>query len=153
MTDSVARPGWLTRCAHCGTVPPRCVSGERHMIDWQKRHGYPLTLACEATLNIAKRPEILTLMREAKFETVFCGIETPEPEALRAMSKAHNMMMPLLESVEILNSYGLEVVSGIIMGLDTDTPDTPQAIMDFAEVSNIPIMTVNILYALPNTAL
>ena len=39
------------------------------------------------------------------------------------------------------------------MGLDTDSPETPQAIMDFAEVSNIPIMTVNILYALPNTAL
>jgi hypothetical protein len=39
------------------------------------------------------------------------------------------------------------------MGLDTDTDETPQALMDFAEMSNIPIMTVNILFALPNTAL
>jgi len=52
-----------------------------------------------------------------------------------------------------VNRYGLEAASGIIMGLDTDTPETPQAIMDFADVSNIPIMTVNILYALPKTAL
>jgi radical SAM superfamily enzyme YgiQ (UPF0313 family) len=123
------------------------------LIDWQKRHGYPLTLACEATLNIAKRPEILTLMREAKFETVFCGIETPEPEALRAMSKAHNMMMPLLESVEILNSYGLEVVSGIIMGLDTDTLDTGEAVLAFVEQSRIPVLTINLLQALPRTKL
>ena len=27
-----------------------------HLVDWQKRRGYPLRLACEATLNIAKRP-------------------------------------------------------------------------------------------------
>ena len=26
-------------------------------------------------------------MREAAFDTIFCGIETPEPEALKAMQK------------------------------------------------------------------
>ena len=36
-----------------------------HLIAWQKQHGYPLQFACEATLNIAKQPEILALMREA----------------------------------------------------------------------------------------
>ncbi len=56
-----------------------------HLIEWQKRNGYPLLLSCEATLNIAKRPEILELMREAYFTTIFCGIETPEPEALKAI--------------------------------------------------------------------
>ena len=66
-------------------------------------------------------------MREAGFQTVFCGIETPEPEALKAMYKAHNLMVPILEGVQTLNAYGMEVVSGIIMGLDTDTPETPRA--------------------------
>ena len=36
-----------------------------HLIEWQKRTGYVMRLACEATLNIAKRPEILEKMREA----------------------------------------------------------------------------------------
>ena len=49
-----------------------------HLIDWQKRHGYPLQFACEATLNIAKQTDILALMRDAGFLTVFVGIETPE---------------------------------------------------------------------------
>jgi hypothetical protein len=83
-----------------------------------------MRLACEATLNIAKRPEILEKMREAYFITIFCGIETPEPEALHAMHKDHNMMVPILEGVRTINSYGMEVVSGIIMGLDTDKPGT-----------------------------
>ena len=26
-----------------------------HLIEWQKRNGYPLGFACEATLNIAKQ--------------------------------------------------------------------------------------------------
>ncbi len=123
------------------------------LIDWQKRNGYPLTLACEATLNIAKRPDILEQMREAKFETVFCGIETPEPEALKAMSKAHNMMVPLFEAIDTLNAYGMEVVSGIIMGLDTDTLDTGQGVVAFVERSQIPVLTINLLQALPRTKL
>lgn len=123
------------------------------LIDWQKRNGYPFRLACEATLNIAKRPEILGPMREANFQTVFCGIETPEPEALRAMRKAHNLMAPILEGVQTLNRYGMEVVSGIIMGLDTDARETPERILAFVEASQIPLLTINLLQALPRTRL
>jgi radical SAM superfamily enzyme YgiQ (UPF0313 family) len=123
------------------------------LIEWQKSHGYPFMFACEATLNLAKRSEILELMRQARFETVFCGIETPEPDALKAMAKAHNMMVPLLEGVNTLNRYGLEIVSGIILGLDTDTPDTGARVLDFIEQSRIPILTINLLQALPRTPL
>ena len=104
-----------------------------HLIEWQRRNNYPLLLSCEATLNIAKRPEILELMHEALFTTIFCGIETPDPAALKAMSKQHNMMVPLLEGIETINSFGMEVVSGIIMGLDTDTADTGRAVLEFVE--------------------
>jgi radical SAM superfamily enzyme YgiQ (UPF0313 family) len=123
------------------------------LIEWQKARGYPFRFACEATLNIAKRPELLADMREANFQTIFCGIETPEPDALEAMDKAHNLMVPLLESIERLNSYGFEVVSGIILGLDTDTPETPRQILDFVEASHIPLLTMNLLQALPKTRL
>ena len=73
------------------------------------------------------------MMREANFTNVFFGIETPEPEALKAMKKGHNMTVPILEAIKTLNGYGIEVASGIIMGLDTDTPRHRQAIMDFIE--------------------
>ena len=124
-----------------------------HLIEWQQRNGYPLLLSCEATLNIAKRPEILALMREAYFTTVFCGIETPDPDALRAISKEHNMMVPIIGAIETLNSFGMEVVSGIIMGLDTDTPETGERLLEFVEQSQIPLLTMNLLQALPRTPL
>jgi radical SAM superfamily enzyme YgiQ (UPF0313 family) len=124
-----------------------------HLIEWQKRNGYPVEFACEATLNLAQSPNLLEMMRQAYFCPVFCGIETPEPEALRAISKQQNLSMPILEAVKILNSYGMEVVSGIIMGLDTDTPDTADRILEFIRLSQIPMLTINLLYALPRTPL
>ena len=124
-----------------------------HLVAWQKRHGYPLQLCCEATLNIAKCPDILALMREAYFCTIFCGIETPELAALEAMQKSHNRAIPLLEAVVTINSYGLEVVSGIILGLDTDTPQTTDHLTEFIDSSHIPVLTINLLQALPKTPL
>ena len=123
------------------------------LIEWQRANRYPLRFACEATLNIAKNERLLALMREAGFVTVFCGIETPEPRALRAMSKDQNLRLPLIEAVERLNAYGLEVVSGIILGLDTDDEGTADRIIEFIRASAIPILTINVLYALPKTPL
>jgi radical SAM superfamily enzyme YgiQ (UPF0313 family) len=124
-----------------------------HLIAWQKRNGYAVQLACEATLNIAKSPDLLEMMREAYFCTIFCGIETPDPAALHAMQKDQNNQMPVMEALKVIHSYGMEVVSGIIMGLDTDTPETADRILEFVELSNIPLLTINLLQALPRTPL
>jgi radical SAM superfamily enzyme YgiQ (UPF0313 family) len=92
-------------------------------------------------------------MREAAFDTIFCGIETPEPEALKAIDKAHNLMVPILDAVRTMNRHGMEVVSGIILGLDTDTKDSGARVLDFLEQSKIPMATINLLQALPRTPL
>jgi radical SAM superfamily enzyme YgiQ (UPF0313 family) len=70
----------------------------RHLIAWQRERGYPVDFACEATLNIAKYTELLQLMKGAYFCTIFCGIETPEVAALKAISKRQNLAGPLLDS-------------------------------------------------------
>ena len=124
-----------------------------HLVEWQRRNRFPVRFACEATLNIAKNERVLGLMRDAGFQVVFCGIETLEPAALRSMSKDQNLRMPILEAVRKLNDYGLEVVSGIILGLDTDTPATADHLIEFIEASQIPMLTINIIYALPKTPL
>ena len=104
----------------------------------RRSNGYPLGFACEATLNIAKQPEILELMREAGFTGIFVGIETPELDALMHMTKEHNASLPMYEAIATLNSYGLDVSSGIIIGLDTDTPQTVDRLIEFIERSQDP---------------
>ena len=44
----------------------------------------------------------------------------------------------MYEAIETLNSYGLEVTSGIILGLDTDTDDTERRLIDFIDRSQHP---------------
>ena len=63
------------------------------------------------------------------------------------------MMVPILEGVHTINQYGMEVVSGIIMGLDTDKPETGDALLAFVDESRIPLLTINLLQALPKTPL
>lgn len=125
----------------------------RELVRWQEERGYPIQFACEATLNLAQAPDVLELMREAYFTTVFCGIETPEENALEFIGKKQNLRQPILEAVRAMNSYGMEVVSGIIIGLDTDTPSTGERIGQFIQASAIPMLTINILHALPRTPL
>ena len=123
------------------------------LVAWQRTRGYPLAFACEATLNIAKQPEILKLMREASFLGLFVGIETPEADALTAMRKHQNNAVPMLQSIRTLNAFGLEVTAGIILGLDTDSDDTEGRLKDFIDLSQVPMLTINLLQALPKTPL
>ena len=124
-----------------------------HLLEWQKKHGYPMQFSCEATLNIAKQSDILALMREIQFLAIFVGIETPEAHALKAMRKEHNNSLPMMGAIKTLNDYGLEVTSGMILGLDTDSADTETRIKEFIDHSQIPILTMNLLQALPKTPL
>jgi hypothetical protein len=47
----------------------------------------------------------------------------------------------------------MEVTSGIILGLDTDSDDTESRLKDFIDISQIPMLTINLLQALPKTPL
>jgi radical SAM superfamily enzyme YgiQ (UPF0313 family) len=124
-----------------------------HLIAWQKRNAYPVEFACEATLNIARDAELLALMREAYFGTVFCGIETPDIATLHAIAKGQNAMVPMLDAIRTLNAHGMEVVAGIILGLDGESDDAAERILAFIEESQIPMLTINLLQALPKTPL
>jgi hopanoid C-2 methylase len=123
------------------------------LIEWQEKNSFPLSFAFEAPLNIAKYDDLLAQLRLACFTTIFVGIETPEEGALVAMDKEQNMVMPILEGVKRLNSYGMEVVAGMIIGFDTDGVETQQRVIEFIEQSKIPMLTINLLQALPKTPL
>jgi len=57
------------------------------------------------------------------------------------MHKEHSASLPMLEAIQTLDSYGLEVASGIILGLDSDTVETESHLNDFVNRSQIPMLT------------
>ena len=124
-----------------------------HLIEWQGRTNYQMRLTGEATINLAEDPDLLEQMREAYFTDMFLGIETPDLDTLKTISKRQNTRQPILESIATLNRYGIEVATGIIFGFDGETEDHAERAIRFVEASNIPIAVLNVLYALPRTPL
>jgi radical SAM superfamily enzyme YgiQ (UPF0313 family) len=92
-------------------------------------------------------------MREAFFTDIFFGIESPDEDTLEAIDKGQNIRMPILEAIKIINSHGIELHAGIILGLDSDGEDAADKVLAFIEQANIPLLAINVIYALPKTPL
>ena len=122
------------------------------LADWQERNGHPFTLLTEASVNLADDNELLKDMQRAGFRRVFLGIETPVEESLKEAQKSQNRGN-LLESVKRIQSYGMEVMAGFIVGFDNDPEDIFERQIDFIRESAIPLAMVGLLTALPDTQL
>ncbi len=123
------------------------------LVAWMRDHKYPFSFITEASLNLAEDPELLQGMREANFTSVFLGIETPVTESLKETTKFQNLRKDLLESVRLIQSYGIEVMAGFIVGFDNDPPDVFDRQIQFIRDAAIPLSMVGLLNALPNTQL
>jgi radical SAM superfamily enzyme YgiQ (UPF0313 family) len=119
---------------------------------WQKRKGYPFTFITESSVNLADDEPLLHSMREAGFSRVFLGIETPAEESLKEAQKSQNRGN-LLDSVKKIQTYGMEVMAGFIVGFDNDPDDIFERQIDFIRKSAIPLAMVGLLNALPDTQL
>lgn len=122
------------------------------LIEWQKKHGYPFSLLTEASVNLADDDDLLAAMREAGFRRVFLGIETPVEESLKEAQKPQNRGN-LLHAVRKIQSYGMEVMAGFIVGFDNDPDDIFERQIEFIRESAIPLAMVGMLNALPDTQL
>lgn len=123
------------------------------MVKWQRDHGHPFRFCTEASLNLADDSELLQLMKDASFNSVFLGIETPDECSLIANHKLQNTERDLLASVETIQQYGIEVMGGFILGFDTDRDDVFDRMVDFIQKSAIPVAMVGLLQAMPGTQL
>ena len=117
------------------------------IIRWMELHGNPFYFITEASINLSDDEELMTMMVKAGFAKVFVGIETPEASCLMECNKLHNNNRDLIECVNIIQRYGMEVFGGFIVGFDNDPPDIFQRQIDFIQKSGIITAMVGILNA------
>jgi radical SAM superfamily enzyme YgiQ (UPF0313 family) len=116
------------------------------LIEWRKgKNGVPFNT--QASINLADDAELMTLMTQAGFNTVFIGIETPNEDSLVECSKTQNKGRDLVESVKRLQRAGLQVQGGFIVGFDSDTTSIFQQQIDFIQRSGIVTAMVGLLQA------
>ena len=123
------------------------------LVEWSERNGAPFSFLTEASVNLAEDDELLEMMRRANFRRVFLGIETPVTESLKEAQKGQNTRRDLLASVKKIQSFGLEVMAGFIVGFDSDPEDIFERQINFIRESAIPLAMVGLLTALPDTQL
>ena len=121
--------------------------------EWQKSRGYPLLFYTEASIDLAQKPDLIDAMVKSNFFYVFIGIESPSPKSLKEAKKFQNLRRDPLESVHFIQSQGLWVTAGFIIGFDSDTEAIFEEQRDFIERAAIPWAMAGFLQAPPTTPL
>jgi radical SAM superfamily enzyme YgiQ (UPF0313 family) len=123
------------------------------LVKWQQEHRYAFRFFTEASINMADDPALMAGMRDSGFNEVFIGIETPSAASLKETGKTQNLKTDLSRAIRRIQSYGMEVMAGFILGFDSDTADIFDRQIAFIHENGIPRAMVGLLNALPGTDL
>lgn len=122
------------------------------LIAWrQGKQGMPFNT--EISMNLADDDDLMDLMVQAGFDTVFIGVETPAEDGLAECNKKQNLHRDLIADVKRIQRAGLQVQGGFIIGFDSDTPAIFQQQINFIQKSGITTAMVGLLQAPPGTRL
>ncbi len=157
--DSLYRLGWR---GPVFLVDDNFIGNKRDALEllpaiagWQKARGYPFTLITEASANLALMDAMMDAMIEAGFDSVFVGIETPNPKALLKTKKQQNTNETqenyLYHAVRKIQQRGMQVQGGFILGLDSDDEGVFDAQIDFIQETGIPVAPIYLLTAVKGT--
>jgi radical SAM superfamily enzyme YgiQ (UPF0313 family) len=124
-----------------------------HLIQWMQAHDYPFAFITEASINLADDDELVELMVEANFDSVFIGLETPDEGSLAECSKLQNCGRDLVAAVKKLQAAGLQVLGGYIVGFDHDDRNIFSRQIKFIQESGVVTAMVGLLNAIPKTRL
>lgn len=125
----------------------------KELIKWRKEKKYRWSFMTQISINMASDDELLALMRDAGFSTVFIGIETPSKGSLNECGKFHNQNRNMVDDVKKIYRYGMEVFGGFIIGFDNDDETIFDTQFQFIQETGIVVAMMGLLTALPGTKL
>jgi radical SAM superfamily enzyme YgiQ (UPF0313 family) len=125
----------------------------RALAKWNAGQSKPLTFYTQASIDMARDDELLGLMRDANFGSVFIGIESPRKASLAETHKTQNERIDLVAAVRKVQSYNLFITAGMIVGFDQDDASIFEEQYAFLQAANVPVVMLSVLLAVPKTPL
>jgi radical SAM superfamily enzyme YgiQ (UPF0313 family) len=115
----------------------------------------PLGLKWNAavSLDAAREPELLDLMRDSGCRSLFIGFESIDPGSIRSVHKGQNRTGDYDRAVAEIHRRGIMINASFVFGLDGDTPETFRATLDWIVRNRIETVTSHILTPYPGTVL
>jgi radical SAM superfamily enzyme YgiQ (UPF0313 family) len=111
----------------------------------------------ETDIRVAEDDELLGLMRDSGCRQILIGLESPRRGSLGGIETAANWKQRQFEryaaAIERIQSRGITVNGCFILGLDGDTPDVFDEVLDFVRQSGLYEVQITVLTAFPGTPL
>lgn len=107
----------------------------------------------QCAIQIADNLELLKAVAESGCYVLSFGLESINPEALKSVNKTWCDPREYPRILKTMNDAGIEIASEMIVGLDTDTPESLRATAEFIEKSSIIAPKFYCLTPIPGTPL
>ncbi len=114
---------------------------------------YNVNWSCQASINISKEDELLTLMKESGCGAILVGLESISEENLSCMDKNINRKHDFAEAIKKIQSFGILVQGSFILGYDFDTKASFDELIHFIDDAGLLMPLINILTPFPGTKL
>jgi radical SAM superfamily enzyme YgiQ (UPF0313 family) len=114
---------------------------------------YNINWMCQASMNISREDELLTLMRESGCGAIFMGFESISKKNLARMHKGVNQRYDYFEAIKNIQAHGILIHASFIVGYDFDTEAAFDELIDFIQESKLLMPLINVLTPFPGTEL
>jgi radical SAM superfamily enzyme YgiQ (UPF0313 family) len=111
----------------------------------------------EADVRVAEDDELLGLMRDSGCQQVLIGLESPWRASLDGLELKANWKLQqrerYLKAISRIQAHGITVNGCFILGLDGDTPDVFEDVLQFVRDSGLYEVQVTVMTPFPGTRL
>jgi radical SAM superfamily enzyme YgiQ (UPF0313 family) len=110
-----------------------------------------MTWGSQASITMARNPELLRLYARSGGKYAFIGFESLSQKNLEKMKKGWNSAENYKESIKRITGAGINIVASFVFGLDEDDKSVFQNTYDFIMENGIHAAQYHILTPLPGT--
>jgi radical SAM superfamily enzyme YgiQ (UPF0313 family) len=111
-----------------------------------------ITWSSQFSIHVAKDKELVRMLKRSNCTTLYIGVESINPEALKDYNKSQSVSM-IRESIRSLSSAGFHVHSMFVLGADSDNEETIDNTIRFSRESGSSTAQFSILFPIPGTHL
>jgi radical SAM superfamily enzyme YgiQ (UPF0313 family) len=123
----------------------------KKLIELNNSFEKPIAFYTQLDITIANDDELLKLLADCNFYTLMIGVESVNVESLKEMNKKQNIGISAVDAIKKIQSYGMVVLTHMIIGADSDDLTSFQKTASFVKEANVVFHICHPLAAPPGT--
>ncbi|HHN46253.1 MAG TPA: radical SAM protein, partial [Planctomycetes bacterium] len=120
------------------------------IMERMRSEGFRFTWSAQVRTELGRDAKLLKLMKKAGLETVYVGLESINPETLKAYNKQQTVEQ-MQDSLKAFHRAGVRVHGMFVFGSDEDTVETIRQTVRFARRTRLESLQFMVLTPLPGS--